>query len=42
MKELELAEYVDKNITGGIIVRVGDQQVDASISNKIKQAKEIL
>ena len=40
MKELELVESVDKNITGGIIVRVGDQQIDASISSKIKNLKK--
>lgn len=34
--EVELVEKVDKNIIGGIILRVGDRQVDSSILRNIK------
>ncbi len=34
--EVELVEKIDKNIIGGIILRVGDKQVDSSILRNIK------
>jgi len=36
---IELEEKVDKNIIGGIIISVGDKQVDASFSRKIAEYK---
>jgi F-type H+-transporting ATPase subunit delta len=34
--EVELVEKVDKSLIGGFVLRVGDNQVDASISRQIK------
>ena len=34
---VELHEETDKSLIGGFILRVGDQQVDASIANKLKR-----
>jgi len=34
--EVVLQEKVDADIIGGIIIRVGDKQVDASVSRKLK------
>ena len=34
--EVELVEKIDKNIIGGLILRVGDKQIDSSILRKIK------
>ena len=36
---IEIEEKVDKNIIGGIIINVGDKQVDASFSRKINEYK---
>lgn len=36
---IELTEKVDKEMIGGFILNVGDQQVDASIKNKLKALK---
>ena len=36
---IEIEERVDKNIVGGIIINVGDKQVDASFSRKINEFK---
>ena len=33
--EVELTEKIDKNIIGGFILNVGDQQVDASVRKKL-------
>lgn len=38
-KEIELIEEVDPNLIGGFVLRVGDRQVDASISSKLKTLK---
>lgn len=34
--EVELVEKVNKDLIGGFVLRVGDKQVDASISRKLK------
>jgi F-type H+-transporting ATPase subunit delta len=34
-----LEEKIDKNIIGGIIIRVGDKQIDASIARKLNDLK---
>lgn len=36
---IEIEEKIDKNIIGGLIIRVGDKQVDASFSRKINEFK---
>ena len=38
-KEVELVNVVDPNILGGFILRVGDIQYNASISNKLNNLK---
>lgn len=38
-KEAELENIVDESILGGFILRVGDIQYDASISNKLNKLK---
>ncbi|MEP2669990.1 MAG: ATP synthase F1 subunit delta [Cyclobacteriaceae bacterium] len=38
-KIIELEERVDSSLIGGFILNVGDKQVDASISNKLKSLK---
>ncbi len=35
-KQIELIEKVDANMIGGFLLTIGDRQVDASISNKLK------
>lgn len=37
--QIEITERVDPTLIGGFVVRVGDQQLDASIAQKIKQLK---
>ena len=39
--ELELVEKVDKNIIGGFIIRVGDNQDDTSIRTKIQKLNRL-
>jgi len=39
-KDVELTEIVDKNIIGGTIIRMGDKQLDASISTTINELKQ--
>jgi F-type H+-transporting ATPase subunit delta len=39
---VELSEEVDESLIGGFVLRVGDQQIDASISNKLKRIREEL
>ncbi|MCX7744710.1 MAG: ATP synthase F1 subunit delta [Flavobacteriales bacterium] len=34
---IELDEKVDKNIIGGLIIRIGDKQIDASFATRIKE-----
>jgi F-type H+-transporting ATPase subunit delta len=36
---VELHERVDANIIGGFVLRVGDQQVDASVSSEIRDLR---
>ena len=38
-KEVTLNKSVDENILGGFILRVGDQQYDASVSNQLNTIK---
>ncbi|MDB4180714.1 ATP synthase F1 subunit delta [Flavobacteriaceae bacterium] len=38
-KEVTLSNSVDENILGGFILRVGDQQYDASVSNQLNTLK---
>ena len=38
-KVIELNERVDKDLIGGFILNVGDKQIDASISSKLKALK---
>ena len=38
-KEVTLSKSVDENILGGFILRVGDQQYDASVSNQLNTLK---
>ncbi len=38
-KTIELEEKIDENLIGGFILNVGDKQVDASISNKLRSLK---
>ncbi len=37
--KIELTEWVDKEMIGGFILKVGDRQIDASIKNKLKTLK---
>jgi F-type H+-transporting ATPase subunit delta len=39
---VELNEVVDEKLIGGFILRVGDQQLDASIANKLKRIQNDL
>jgi len=41
-RRVELNEKVDKEIVGGFILRVDDQQIDASISSKLNRIKNEL
>ena len=38
--EVELTEFVDEDILGGVIIRMGDKQLDASVSRNIKELKK--
>jgi len=40
--KVDLHEQVDETLIGGFILRVGDQQVDASISSKLDRIKKSL
>ncbi len=37
--KIELVETVNKNIIGGFILRIGDEQFDASVLKKLRQLK---
>jgi F-type H+-transporting ATPase subunit delta len=39
LKQVELIEKVDPSMIGGFVLKVGDRQIDASISNKLKALK---
>ena len=38
--ELELSFNVDPELIGGVIVRVGDRVVDASVAARLRQLRE--
>ena len=38
-KAVELENIVDENILGGFVLRIGDKQYDASVSNKLNKLK---
>ena len=40
-KKVELIEKVDPNILGGIIVRMGDKQLDLSVSKSIHKLRQV-
>jgi len=37
--KIELVESVNKNIIGGFVLRIGDEQFDASVLKKLRQLK---
>jgi F-type H+-transporting ATPase subunit delta len=39
--KVELTEVVDEKIIGGAIIRMGDKQLDASISTEISELRQI-
>ena len=41
-KEVVIKNKIDENIKGGIIIKVGDEIVDASISGKLRSFKSSL
>jgi ATP synthase F1 delta subunit len=41
-KKVEIRNTVDKKIKGGIIIKVGDEVLDGSISRQLKKLKNIL
>ncbi|MEM7550676.1 MAG: ATP synthase F1 subunit delta [Bacteroidota bacterium] len=41
-KEVELEEKVEEELIGGFILKLGDRQIDASISNRLKNLKRNL
>ena len=40
-KSVELTEVVDKNIIGGAIIRMGDKQLDASVSSELSELRQM-
>jgi F-type H+-transporting ATPase subunit delta len=40
--ELEITEKIDKDLIGGFIVRMGDTQIDASVSSQFNNLKQRL
>ena len=40
-KKVELTEIVDENIIGGAIIRIGDKQLDASVSSEISNLRQM-
>ena len=38
---IELKELVDESIIGGAIIKMGDKQLDASVSKEILELKQI-
>ena len=41
-KKIELEEKVDKDLLGGFILRIGDKQIDDSVSSKLRELKKKL
>ena len=39
-EEVELTEIVNEDIIGGVIIKMGDKQLDASVTRKIKKLKK--
>jgi F-type H+-transporting ATPase subunit delta len=39
---LEITEEIDESLIGGFIVRMGDHQIDASVSNQLNRLKQEL
>ncbi len=39
--EIEMKNQVDESLIGGFILRIGDQQVDASVSRKLNDLKKV-
>ena len=37
--EVDLTEHIDEDILGGVIIRMGDQQLDSSVSKHLKELK---
>ena len=40
-KNVELTQVVDKSIIGGAIIRMGDRQLDASVSRELSELKQM-
>jgi F-type H+-transporting ATPase subunit delta len=40
--EVELVEKVDRNLIGGLVLRVGDKQYDASIASELRKIRQTL
>ena len=40
-KRVELTELVDENIIGGAIIRMGDMQLDASVSSELTELRQM-
>jgi F-type H+-transporting ATPase subunit delta len=40
--KVELSHKIDERLIGGFVLRVGDQQYDASVSTQLKKIKELL
>ncbi|MEO8760973.1 MAG: ATP synthase F1 subunit delta, partial [Bacteroidia bacterium] len=38
--EVELVEKIDKDLIGGFVLRIGDKQVDASVSRKLNDLRK--
>jgi len=41
-KSVELVEIIDENTKGGIIIRVGDEVMDASVGGQLEKLKRVL
>ncbi|MDD5397369.1 MAG: ATP synthase F1 subunit delta [Candidatus Moranbacteria bacterium] len=41
-KAVEIENIVDEKIKGGIVIKVGDEVLDASVENQLKKLKNIL
>ena len=41
-KKVELKIVVDENIKGGIIIRVGDEVLDASVGGQLEKLRKLL
>ena len=40
-KKVELTEHINEKIIGGAVIRIGDKQLDASISNDISELRQV-